>query len=88
MAIPEHDKCVKVHKRIRYRHHHGVWRSVRHSRRKAGKLKPRERIRTILKVETTLGEARLLKLTGSPSCVDMYKRLIGPHYRRWGKYDD
>ena len=88
MAIPEHAKCVKVHKRIRYRHHHGIWRSVRHSRRKADKMKPRERIRTILKVEMTLEEARLLKLTGLSSCVDLHKRLIGPHYRRWGKYDD
>lgn len=88
MAIPEHDKCVKLHKRIRYRHHYGIWRSVRHSRRKAGKLKPRERIRTILRTEMMLNRARLLRITGAKSCTDLNKYLLGPHYRRWGKYDD
>lgn len=88
MAIPEHDKCVKVYKRIRYRHHHGVWRSVRHSRRTAGKLKPRERIRTILRTEMILNRARLLRITGAKSYTDLNKNLLGQYYRRWGKYDD
>ena len=88
MAIPEHDKCVRMRKRIRYKHHYGVWRAIRYRRRKSGKIKPRERVRTKVRVEAMLSKAKLLKITGASSYTELYKVILGPHYRRWGKYDD
>lgn len=88
MAIPEHEKCVKMWKRIRYRRKYGRWRKFRQQRRKEGKTKPRKRIRTLIKEEQRLHRANLMTNTGYISYVKLQKDLRGSHYRRWGKYDD
>jgi len=88
MAIPEHNKCVKIRKRIRYKHRYGTWRTVRRLRRKLNKMKPRERIRTKMKAEMMLGRAKLLKVIGVSSYTEASKIMLGPRYRKWGKYDE
>lgn len=88
MAIPEHEKFVKMWKRIRYGRKYGHWRKVRQLRRIEGRLKPRERVRTLIKEEWKLHRANLMANTGYISYVKLQKDLLGSHYRRWGKYDD
>ena len=82
MGIPEHDKCVKCHKWIRHNRQRGNWRKVRKIRRANGDMKPKERIRQMLKVEYLMQESR------HKNHKDFMKDVMGQHYRRYGKYDD
>lgn len=85
MGIPEHDKCVKMWKRIRQSRKYGNWRKVRSMRRRSGELKPKERIRNIIKASKFENKSRIQKFM---SFADFNKEVFGGHYRRWGKYDD
>ena len=87
MAIPEHNKCVAVHKRLRYEKQKGNWRKVREIRRKNGEIKPKIRIRAMINVEYAMEKSRISKRFGLKyweSNIVVY----GPYYRKWGKYDD
>ena len=82
MGIPEHDKCVKCHKRIRESLQHGNWRKVRKIRIANGKLKLKQRIREIMKIEFLMDRRK------HESYADFMKSIMGKKYRRYGKYDD
>ena len=87
MAIPEHNKCVALHKRLRHNHHKGNWRRVRLIRRMNGKIKPKMRIRQMLKVEFEMQKSRIREqYEVSYRAFNIITR--GEHYRKWGKYDD
>ena len=61
MSIPEHKKCVALHKRLRHNHQKGNWRRVRAIRRKNGEIKLKMRIRQMLKVEFEMQKSRIRK---------------------------
>ena len=87
MAIPEHNKCVALHKYLRHNHHKGNWRKVRAIRRKNGKIKLKMRIRQMLKVGFWMEKSRIREqYEVSYRAFNIIIR--GEHYRKWGKYDD
>lgn len=87
MAIPEHSKCVASHKRSRYHRHYSNWRRVRAMRKKNGKMKPKMRIRQILKITFAMQKSRMEKQF-QISYTAINKITRGMHYKRWGKYYD
>ena len=87
MAIPEHNKCVALHKRLRHDNQKGNWRRVRAIRRKNGKIKLKMRIRQMLKVEFEMQQSKIKKEYGM-GYTEFTKSISGRHYRKWGKYDD
>ena len=87
MSIPEHNKCVVLHKYLRRNHHKGNWRKVRAIRRKNGEIKLKMRIRQIHKVEFEMQKSRV-KRQFNMGYTEFMKSVIGKHYRKWGKYDD
>lgn len=87
MAIPEHSKCVASHKQSCHEWHHGNWRRVRAIRRKNGSIKPKMRIRQILKVEFAMQRSRIIEQY-QISYTAFNKITRGMYYKRWGKYDD
>ena len=87
MAIPEHNKCVALHKRLRHDHQNGNWRRVRAIRRKNGENKLKMRIRQMMKVEFEMHKSQVKKKYGM-EYSKFIKTLCGKQYRRWGKYDD
>ena len=87
MSIPEHNKCVVDHKYMRYNHQKGNWREIRSIRRKNGEIKLKMRIRTMLNIEFAMEKSRISKELG----MKYWKAnvmMLGPYYRKWGKYDD
>ena len=87
MAIPEHNKCVALHKRLRHDNQKGNWRRVRAIYRKNGEIKPKIRILQMLKVEFWMDKSMIRKqYEVSYRAFNILRR--GEHYRRWGKYDD
>lgn len=87
MAIPEHSKCVAVHKRLRYEKQKGNWRKVREIRRKNGEIKPKMRIRAMIDVEFAIEKTYIFKRYGL-RYREFNSVFRGPYYRKWGKYDD
>lgn len=87
MAIPEHNKCVALHKYLRRIHRKGNWRRVRTIRQKNGEIKPKMRIRQMLKVEFEMQKSRI-KEQYEVSYRAFNIVIRGEHYRKWGKYDD
>lgn len=87
MAIPEHNKCVALHKHLRHDHQNGNWRRVRAIRRKNGKIKLKMRIRQMLKVELWMEKSRIREQY-EVSYWAFNILTLGEHYRRWGKYDE
>lgn len=87
MAIPEHNKCVALHKRLRYVHQNGNWRRVRAIRRKNGEIKLKMRIRQMLKVELWMEKSKIKKKYGM-GYNEFMKSVVGRYYRKWGKYDE
>ena len=85
MGIPEHDKCVALHKQLRKEHQVGNWHRVRAIRRKKGDIKLKMRIRQMLKIEFQMQKSRIKKQYGMS--YTEFMRTIR-RYRRWGKYDD
>ena len=89
MAIPEHAKCVACHKRIRESRHKQTWVNFRKARRKAGKLKPKQRIKLIIDLEHKQNEQAVMKRLGHKTIREHRIWLYGSkYYRRYGKYDD
>ena len=89
MAIPEHEKCVKTHKWIRQFRQKGNWKRIRAFRRKACILKPKARIRQLIKAEQQLIAADTLKRYGFKSWTEHQLHIYkNKHYRKYGKYDD
>lgn len=87
MAIPEHNKCVALHKRLRDNHQNGNWCRFRAIRRKNGEIKLKMRIRQMLKVEFKMQKSRIREqYEVSYRAFNIMTR--GEHYRKWGKYDD
>lgn len=87
MAIPEHSKCVATHKQIRHNRHKGNWCRVRAVRRKNGEIKPKMRIRQMLKAEFEMQRCVIQKKYGM-RYAEFMKTVAGKHYRKWGKYGD
>ena len=87
MSIPEHNKCVALHKRLRHDHQNGNWHRIRAIRRKNGEIKLKMRIRQMLKVEFEMQKSRIRKQY-EVSYWAFNILALGEHYRRWGKYDD
>lgn len=87
MGIPEHDKCVALHKHLRKERQNGNWHRVRAIRRKNGDIKLKMRIRQMLKIEFQMQKSRIKKQYGM-SYTEFMKTISGGRYRRWGKYDD
>lgn len=87
MAIPEHSKCVAIHKQIRHNRHKGNWRRVRAIRRKNGEIKLKMRIRQMLKAELEMQRSKIMK-KWNMRYTDFMKSVVGGHYRKWGKYND
>ena len=87
MSIPEHNKYVALHKRLRHNHQNDNWRRVRAIRRKNGEIKLKMRIRQMLKVELWMEKSRIKKQYGV-KYTEFMKSVVGRHYRKWGKYDD
>lgn len=87
MSIPEHNKCVALHKRLRRNHQNGNWRKVRAIRRKNGEIKLKMRIRQIHKVEFEMQKSRVKKQFNM-GYTGFMKPVCGKYYRKWGKYDD
>lgn len=86
MAIPEHDKCVALHKLLRRNHQKCNWRRSRAMRRRKGEIKLKMRIRQMLRIEFAMERSRIIKKYNSYTAFN--KLIRGEHYRRWGKYDD
>ena len=87
MAIPEHNKCVALHKRLRHNHQNGNWRRFRAIRRKNGEIKLKMRIRQILKIESEMDRSKIMKECNM-RYTDFMKSVVGKHYRKWMKYDE
>ncbi len=87
MAIPEHSKCVKAHKQIRYNLRRGKWRDFRSIRRKNGEIKLKMRIRTMLNIQFAMEKSRISK-EYEMKYWKAKVALFGPYYRKWGKYND
>ena len=87
MAIPEHDKCVALHKLLRRDHQNGNWHKVRAIRRRNGEIKLKMRIRQMLRIEFAMQRSRIMEQY-QISYTAFNKITIGMHYKRWGKYDD
>lgn len=87
MAIPEHNKCVALHKHLRHDHQNGNWRRVRAIRRRNGEIKLKMRIRQMMKVELWMEKSKIAKMWNM-RYTDFMKSVVGKHYRKWGKYDD
>lgn len=86
MAIPEHNKCVALHKHLRRDHQKGNWRRVRAIRRRNGEIKPKMRIRRMLKVELAMERSRIIRQY-QISYTAFNKIIRGKHYKRYRKYD-
>ena len=87
MGIPEHNKCVAIHKRMRYNKQNGNWRKVRSIRRKNGEIKLKMRIRQMMRVEFEIHKLQVKKKYGMEYSKFM-KTMCGKQYRKWGKYGD
>lgn len=87
MAIPEHDKCVRMWKNIRRIKKKRFWIETRRLRRKDGKIYRKQRFRNMLKAENLISKYVILR-NGYSSIHELGVEVHGKHYRRWGKYDD
>lgn len=94
MAIPEHDKCVKVHKKVREyakndRNYYALVsnRQIRMSYPVFRKPKMRKLTIWFAKCEicSCIAKLRAMKL-GFKNLVEYHKYVEGPHYKKWGKY--
>jgi len=94
LAIPEHRKCVQMHKRLRESYKESCSMRIRQfpkGKRNKGKIKAwyRIRIRQILKAEYRNYISSALKTFGVSSLRE-FMRAIGRKgkYYKYGKYDD
>ena len=87
MAIPEHNKCVALHKCLRHDHQNGNWRRVRAIRRRNGEIKLKMRIRQMINIEFWMEKSRIKK-EYDMGYNEFMKSVDGRYYRKWGKYDD
>ena len=79
MGIPEHNKCVKMWKDIRW---------SRHERQKKKRPKKRKRIRELLIAKRMMYDSILREQFKGRSYMELMRDIFGKHYRRWWKYDD
>lgn len=89
MGIPEHNLCVRNHKRSRaYRHKPKVFgRSEVYGHRDKVKDWRRQRTRLIIDMEWKIHDHELMKRHGFSSITEM-NRGLGIKGGRYGKYDD
>lgn len=90
MGIPEHDKLVKLSNRIRSNRREGMWIRIRKARWKNPNdpLKRKARILQIIKIECGHQNREVPKNCGFQTYRMFMMAVVGPHYRRYGKYGD